>query len=145
MYVAGLQKLLAQTYALTIKTQSYHWNVEGENFHSFHKLFEEQYNELADAIDVIAERIRMKDVKVKATFADFAADNTMPPADFSLSALEMVEDLYKDHVTVAEAALEIAKHATDKDDPVTADIMQGRAYAHQKAAWFLKATLQGKK
>ena len=55
---ASLSKLLADTYTLYVKTQGFHWNVTGPRFHDLHKLFEEQYNELADANDEIAERIR---------------------------------------------------------------------------------------
>ncbi|HJT06289.1 MAG TPA: DNA starvation/stationary phase protection protein, partial [Stellaceae bacterium] len=55
---ACLSKLLADTYTLYLKTQGFHWNVVGPRFHDLHKLFEEQYNELAAANDEIAERIR---------------------------------------------------------------------------------------
>src|SRR5229473_3205526 len=68
---ASLSKLLADTYTLYLKTQGFHWNVTGPRFHDLHKLFEEQYNELADANDEIAERIRALGAKAPASYSEF--------------------------------------------------------------------------
>ena len=54
----GLSRLLADTYTLYLKTHNYHWNVTGPMFQTLHLMFETQYNELALAVDLIAERIR---------------------------------------------------------------------------------------
>ena len=54
----GLAKVLADTYTLYLKTHNYHWNVRGPMFHSLHTMFEQQYTELALAVDEVAERIR---------------------------------------------------------------------------------------
>ena len=56
--IEALEKILADSYALYLKTQNYHWNVTGAEFTSLHLLFESQYTELAEAIDEIAEKIR---------------------------------------------------------------------------------------
>lgn len=58
----GLSRLLADTYTLYLKTHKYHWNVTGPMFQTLHLMFETQYNELALAVDLIAERIRALDV-----------------------------------------------------------------------------------
>ena len=55
---AGLNQLLADSYSLYLKTHSFHWNVTGPMFTSLHLLFEQQYTELALAVDLIAERVR---------------------------------------------------------------------------------------
>ena len=55
---AGLSRLLADSYTLYLKTHNYHWNVEGPLFNTLHTMFEQQYTELAQAVDEVAERIR---------------------------------------------------------------------------------------
>src|SRR5688500_8825719 len=67
----GLSRLLADTYALYLKSHNYHWNVTGPMFHTLHGMFEVQYNELADAVDLIAERIRALGFPAPATFREF--------------------------------------------------------------------------
>ena len=54
----GLGKLLADSYTLYLKTHNYHWNVTGPMFSTLHLMFEQQYTELALAVDLVAERIR---------------------------------------------------------------------------------------
>ncbi len=56
--VDGLSRLLADTYTLYLKTHNFHWNVTGPMFNTLHVMFEQQYTELAIAVDDIAERIR---------------------------------------------------------------------------------------
>ena len=67
----ALGKLLADTYALALKTQKFHWNVTGAEFAELHKMFEEQYTELAAAIDLIAERIRALGYASPGSFSEF--------------------------------------------------------------------------
>ena len=67
-----LSKLLAESYTLYLKTHKYHWNVTGPMFHSLHLLFEQQYTELAEAVDTIAERIRALGWKAPGSYAEFA-------------------------------------------------------------------------
>src|ERR687896_1546584 len=68
----GLTKLLADTYTLYLKTHNFHWNVTGPMFQTLHLMFEEQYNELWTANDLIAERIRALGVFAPATYKEFA-------------------------------------------------------------------------
>lgn len=70
--VAGhLSRLLADNYSLYLKTHSFHWNVTGPMFNSLHVMFETQYNELWQANDVIAERIRALDVFAPGSYSQF--------------------------------------------------------------------------
>ena len=68
----GLSRLLADTYTLYIKTHYYHWNVTGPMFNSLHLMFENQYNELATAVDDIAERIRSLGCFAPGTYHEFS-------------------------------------------------------------------------
>jgi starvation-inducible DNA-binding protein len=89
----GLSKLLADTYTLSLKTQNFHWNVTGPNFKSLHVMFDEQYQELAAAVDTLAERIRALGVFTPASFTQFAKlakvkeSNDVPSWDKMLTQL----------------------------------------------------------
>lgn len=135
--------VLASTYALQLKTQNFHWNVTGPNFGSLHLLFEKQYNELADAVDLVAERIRALDVFSPGTFTEFGKLSKIkeapskPPSDKI-----MIGTLAEDNETISKLCNEIGNFADDADDRATGDMMNGRAEAHDKAAWMLRAHLQ---
>ena len=67
----GLSKVLADSYTLYLKTQAFHWNVTGPMFNTLHLLFEQQYTELALAIDTIAERIRALGFPAPGSYGEF--------------------------------------------------------------------------
>jgi starvation-inducible DNA-binding protein len=102
-----LTHLLAGTYSLYLKTQNYHWNVTGPNFHSLHLMFEEQYTQLADAIDVIAERIRALKIRVPASFSQFTKLSVLKDDNTSPNSKEMIKHLLKDHETIILQAYNI--------------------------------------
>ncbi|HYN35003.1 MAG TPA: ferritin-like domain-containing protein, partial [Ilumatobacteraceae bacterium] len=77
----GLSRLLADSYTLYLKTHNYHWNVTGPMFQTLHLMFETQYNELALAVDLIAERMRSLGVPAPATFREFAALSSVTEDD----------------------------------------------------------------
>ena len=77
--VDGLSRLLSDTYVLYLKTHNFHWNVTGPMFRTLHLMFEEQYNELALAVDSIAERIRALGVEAPASYEAYAALTAIPP------------------------------------------------------------------
>src|SRR5579871_6319221 len=95
--VTGLSCLLADTYFLYLKTQNFHWNVIGPHFYAYHKMFEEQYNQLADATDEIAERIRALDAPAPASFSEFLKLTSLEDAEKNLDAEEMIQELLTDH------------------------------------------------
>ncbi|MCW5936441.1 MAG: DNA starvation/stationary phase protection protein [Fimbriimonadaceae bacterium] len=137
----ALNGVLADTYVLFTKTQNYHWNVVGPNFHSLHEMFEEQYTELFAAIDEIAEQIRQLGVASPGTMADFLRLASISEGDSSLSAGEMVADLVESHDRVI-ARVHACAHVADKeDDESTEDLMTRRLNAHRKTVWMLSATL----
>src|ERR1051325_9086378 len=68
----GLSRLLADTYTLYLKTHNFHWNVTGPMFQTLHLMFETQYNELALAVDLIAERIRALGFPAPGSYREFA-------------------------------------------------------------------------
>jgi starvation-inducible DNA-binding protein len=137
-----LGDVLASSYVLTLKTHSYHWNVVGPDFRTLHLLFEEQYQEIFAATDVIAERIRALDQPAPGSFAAFAKLSRIseapgdPPDDE-----QMVTDLAKDSAILSALCAEVRAIADDAGDTATGDLMNGRIAAHDKAAWMLRAQL----
>lgn len=136
--VKTLERFLSDTYVLALKTQNFHWNVEGPHFHDLHILFETQYDELAAAVDVVAERIRALKAPAPGSFAAFSALAGIPEAKGGESAQEMLRLLAEGHEEASRSARAVIDASTD--DPVTADIATARAAAHDKAAWMLRAT-----
>lgn len=135
----ALKKILADTYGLQLKTQNYHWNVEGPHFRSLHLMFEEQYNELFTAVDGIAERIRALGEKAPGTYSEFAKLSKIKEGDSELEGLAMAKDLYQSNQQLSKnlkAALAVAEKA---DDASTADLLTQRITVHDKAAWMLKS------
>src|SRR5436305_2591158 len=90
---AGLSRLLADTYTLYLKTHNFHWNVTGPMFQTLHLMFEGQYNELALAVDLVAERIRALASPAPATYRQFAQLTSIPEPDGVPTADEMIRQL----------------------------------------------------
>jgi starvation-inducible DNA-binding protein len=134
---AELSKLLADTYAVYLKTHGYHWNVRGMNFHALHAMFMEQYTEMWAAIDVIAERIRALGQLAPQGYAAFGRLSDIKDGDPHQDAAGMLRELVADH----EALIASARAAREGADDVTAAVIDARIDAHQKHAWMLKATL----
>ncbi|MEM9494605.1 MAG: Dps family protein [Pseudomonadota bacterium] len=136
----GLNKTLADTYVLYMKTHAYHWNVTGPQFHTLHTMFEEQYREMWAALDEIAERVRALGIfapssgKSFADLASIADDDTTPlPADV------MVANLLQGHEALIRNAREALGAAEDAGDAASADLLTVRIQAHEKTAWMLRA------
>src|SRR5436190_10522724 len=86
----GLSRLLADTYTLYLKTHNFHWSVTGPMFQTLHLMFEQQYNELALAVDAIAERIRALGLPAPGTYAAFAASTSIKEEPGVPTAEEMI-------------------------------------------------------
>lgn len=139
--VDKLKTFLADSYTLYLKTQNFHWNVTGPLFHSMHNMFEEQYTDLATAVDDIAERIRALGVYAPGSYSQFEKLSTIKEAgDTVPKAMDMASILEKDHLALAKCAQEIIKLA-DGDD-VTIDLCTGRMSVHEKTAWMLRSVAQ---
>lgn len=139
--VDGLRQLLADTYVLYLKTQNFHWNVQGMHFHSLHKMFEGQYEELAEAIDTIAERIRALDAPTPASFTEFLKLTSLKENTKTLTAEAMLAALLYDHESVIAQGENLFNTFQKCGDEVTGDLMLSRLDAHQKTAWMLRSTL----
>ena len=135
----GLSVLLADTYTLYLKTHNYHWNVTGPMFQTLHTLFETQYNELALAVDEIAERIRALGEFAPGSYKEYAKLTSIKEADGIPSAEEMIKDLVKGQEAIAKTARSIVPVADDASDEVTLDLLTQRMTVHEKNAWMLRS------
>ena len=88
-----LKRLLADTYTLYLKTHNYHWNVTGPMFQTLHLMFEQHYNELWMAVDLIAERIRAIGDFAPGSYRAFADLTSIEEEDGVPAAEEMISDL----------------------------------------------------
>lgn len=135
----GLSVLLADTYTLYLKTHNYHWNVTGPMFQTLHTLFETQYNELALAVDEIAERIRALGEFAPGSYKEYAKLTSIKEADGIPSAEEMIKDLVKGQEAIAKTARSIVPVADHAADEVTLDLLTQRMTVHEKTAWMLRS------
>lgn len=136
-----LSILLANTYILYTKTQKFHWNVVDERFYMLHKLFEEQYEELAEATDTIAERIRMLERKTPATLKEFLELATIKETDSYPNGQQMVRILLNDHETIIREIRSKIEVFNEMGDEGSGDLLIQRIRAHEKTAWFLRSHL----
>ena len=131
---------LADTYAVYLKTQNFHWNVKGPLFFSLHKMFEEQYQELANAVDEIAERIRALGSLAPASFSQFAKLSSIKEEMLDISAEDMVKKLLHDHETMSKQCANVIAKAQQAHDESTIDLLIQRMKAHDKMAWMLRSS-----
>lgn len=139
----GLSRLLADTYTLYLKTHNFHWNVTGPMFETLHLMFEKQYNELALAVDLIAERIRALGVYAPGSYAEFGKLTSIKEASGVPDAHSMLRQLLEEQETLVRTAREIFPVVDRASDEPTADLLTQRMQVHEKAAWMLRSLLEG--
>ncbi|HKJ15799.1 MAG TPA: Dps family protein [Xanthomonadales bacterium] len=137
----GLSRLLADSYTLYVKTHNFHWNVEGPMFNTLHLMFEEQYTELAAAVDEIAERIRALGLPAPGSYTQFGELTSITEETGTPSAKDMVAQLSRDQEIVARTAREVFPLADEANDEPTADLLTQRMQIHEKTAWMLRSML----
>ena len=135
----GLSRLLADSYTLYLKTHNYHWNVKGPLFNTLHLMFEEQYTELAMAVDEIAERIRALGEPAPGSYTAYAALTSIEEEDGVPDAEEMIRQLLTGQETVARTARAAFAAADAANDEPTADLLTQRMQVHEKTAWMLRS------
>lgn len=139
----GLADVLSDTYRLVFKTHAYHWNVEGPLFYSVHKLTEGQYEEMFEAADVLAERIRALGQLAPAQLAEIMRRSKIEDREGDMTAAEMLEDLASDHERIAHRLHALVDLVDGRKDPVTDDLATARSAFHEQAAWMLRALNKG--
>jgi len=137
-----LCQLLADTYMLYYRTQHFHWHVVGPQFMSLHEVFEGQYDDLADAVDEIAERLRALNAQVPLNLQDLLQHNQLPQMQTIPDAQGMLQQLFDDHTALKQSLNDHLSIVEDHDDVVTSDLLSGRLVRHEKTLWILHSLLQ---
>jgi starvation-inducible DNA-binding protein len=137
----GLSKVLADSYTLYLKTHNYHWNVVGPMFNTLHLMFEEEYTELATAVDEIAERIRALGEPAPGSYAEFSELTTIEEDSGKPEATQMIRNLVEAHEATARTARSIFPTVEAAGDEPTADLLTQRLQVHEKTAWMLRSML----
>jgi starvation-inducible DNA-binding protein len=141
--IAAITRFLADTFALAVKSHGYHWNVTGSLFKPLHEFLQAQYEELYEAADDIAERIRALDATAPVSMAQMlAATKITETKSATFTATAMLQDLAAAH-DVLLAGLKAAEDVADEtDDTATEDLLASRRRAHEKTLWMIKAQLK---
>ena len=137
----GVAKLLADSYMLYIKTHNFHWNVEGPMFNTLHIMFMEQYTELWNSLDLIAERIRALGEYAPGTYREFSKLTSVIESEKVPKAEKMIEELLHGHEIVIQTARGLYPLAEAGSDEVTMDLLTQRLQVHEKTAWMLRSIL----
>jgi starvation-inducible DNA-binding protein len=137
----GLSHVLADTYTLYLKTHNFHWNVTGPMFNTLHLMFEQQYTELALAVDLVAERIRALGLPAPGSYAQYTKLSSIKEETGVPSAEDMIRQLVAGQEAVVRTARQVFVTADGANDQPTADLLTERMQVHEKNAWMLRSLL----
>ena len=140
--VAGLSRLLADTYTLYLTTHNFHWNVTGPMFNTLHLMFMTQYTEAWNAVDLIAERIRSLGHPAPGTYSEFAKLTSIPEVKGVPTAEDMIRILAAGQETVVRTARGLFPTVDAAGDEPSADLLTQRMQVHEKNAWMLRSMLE---
>ncbi len=140
----ALNGILADEFLLYLKTRNAHWNVEGSDFHTMHKFFEEQYEQLDETMDEVAERIRMLGHYPPATMKSYLELTHLTEQSREKNdSAGFIKELLGDHESIIIKLREnINLFAGELNDLGTSDFITGVMETHEKMAWMLRAHLK---
>jgi starvation-inducible DNA-binding protein len=138
----SLSRMLADSYILYLKTHNFHWNVTGPMFQTLHVMFMEQYTELWNALDPIAERIRALGHFAPGSYRRFVELSSIKEEEGVPSATDMIRQLIEGQESVARTARAAFRVADAADDQPSADLLTQRMEVHEKNAWMLRSLLE---
>ena len=138
----GLSRMLADTNTLYLKTHNFHWNVTGPMFQTLHLMFEQQYNELALAVDLVAERIRALGLPAPGSYAQFSQLSSVAEETGVPRSEDMIRQLVEGQEALVRTARSVFATAERASDQVTIDLLTQRMQVHEKTAWMLRSLLE---
>jgi len=137
--VEMMKKVLADTFAMYLKSHNYHWNVEGSNFPQYHDFFGNLYQELHGAVDPIAEQIRALDAYAPGSFSRFMELTDIQDEMNVPLGTDMARKLMMDNQMVLNTLNMALKLAEQFDQQGLMDFLAGRIDTHNKHAWMLRS------
>jgi starvation-inducible DNA-binding protein len=138
----GLGRFLADTYSLYLKTHKFHWNVTGPMFQTLHLMFEQHYNDLWMAVDVIAERIRALGHPAPGSYTEFTKLSSIKESVGEVKARDMIRELVEGHEAAVRTARQVHPIADKGGDEASLDMLNQRIQYHEKTAWMLRSLLE---
>jgi starvation-inducible DNA-binding protein len=139
----AVNPLVADAFALYVKTKNFHWHLAGPQFRDYHRMFDEQADSIFEEIDEMAERVRMLGQTTIRSIGHISLLQTIADDDDAFVApREMLNRLLKDNRQTAEALRAATQVCDDHNDPVTSDLLQSVLGAAEKRIWFLFESLQ---
>lgn len=138
-----LSILLADIHQLYIKTLAYHWNVEDPRFFQLHELFDKQYHQLGEDLDIVAERIRMIGHRSPMSIASLLELKRLQDTADLRKAQEMIQALLSDYELLIQWLREDSDEALNLGDSGTSDMLIQLLREFEKNAWFLRSHLEG--
>jgi starvation-inducible DNA-binding protein len=133
----------ASTFSFYLKAHNYHWNVEGSDFLEYHDLFGKIYEEVYEAIDDFAEKIRAMGTYVPASFARFDMLTKVEDETEIIPKDEMVKRLLADNEKMVAILKYTFQVSEEHQEFGFSDFVAGRMDAHRKHSWMLRASLKG--
>jgi len=140
--IERLSHFMADTAIVYVKTLNFHWNMVGTEFFMYHRLLEEQYKEMSEGLDELAERIRMLGGQAPGSMKEFLGLACIPESPSNLSQERMVQQLVKDNESLVEHAHALIEYSDEQNDQGTSDLVIERLRAHDKNAWLLRSHLE---
>lgn len=138
----GLSQLLADTYTLYLKTHGFHWNVEGPMFQTLHVMFMQQYTEMWNALDIIAERIRSLGHYAPGSYSEFVKLSSIKESKSVPKANKMIEELILGNEAVIKTTRKVFEAAELAKDQTSMDVLTQRLDIHEKTTWMLRSLLK---
>lgn len=143
MLASTLKVLLASAYALSIKSQQFHWNCEGPDFPQYHEFFGNYYSEVYDnTIDKLAEIIRQLDEYTPGSLSRFMELSQIQDQVKVPRAQLMMQELYADNEKILQMYKEAFHVANNADEQGIANFIAERIDAHSKHRWMLRSILR---
>ena len=143
MLADNLKCVLACSYVFAVKTQNFHWNVEGPDFPQLHELFDTIYTDVRkNAIDRCAELIRSLDEYTPGSLQRFLELSKIPEQTKIPRAELMVQELLQDSETMIQTIMEAFAIAQESGQEGAANFLAERQEAHAKWAWQLRSILK---
>ena len=138
----ALNALLADSFALYLKTKNYHWHVQGPRFRELHLLFDEQAAQIFASVDLIAERVRKNGAATLRSIGDISRRASIRDDDaVGVNADTMIRNLAEDNKLLLAQIKDVKKAAEADGDIATSGLVDGWADETQQRIWFLEATL----
>jgi starvation-inducible DNA-binding protein len=140
--VDNLNGLLADYFALYLKTKNFHWHVTGPNFRDLHLMFDEQATELFALTDIIAERVRKNGAETLTSIGAIAGKSRIKNQDRTgLDAADMVRELIADNSALIEFLRETKAAATQAGDNATEGAIDDWTDQAEQRVWFLTSVI----